>query len=159
MIHDVRLGTVVLMIVASRNFGYPALVLSLFIRINTNIKKRSRNHERSVSGTLCIFGFSFSGQIAGLSERGWLMLYMSGGKLATVKLIQKYSVTVRYSLYDVGTQRSTKVIYSFHNLLFRNFQVVYDILNDNRKSAWWSTCEFKLLYLCSKQKVLASNKS
>ena len=63
------------------------------------------------------------------------MLYMSGGKLATVKLIQKYLVTVRYSLYDVGTQRSTKVIYSFHNLLFRNFQVVYDILNDNRKSA------------------------
>ena len=80
------------------------------------------------------------------------MLYMSGGKLATVKLIQKYSVTVRYSLYDVGTQRSTKVIYSFHNLLFRNFQVVYDILNDNRKSAWWSTCEFKLLYVCVQSK-------
>lgn len=56
------------------------------------------------------------------------MLYMSGGELAAVKLIQKYSVTVRYSLYDGGAQRSTKVIYSFHSLLFRNFQVVYNIL-------------------------------
>ena len=62
------------------------------------------------------------------------MLYMSGGELAAVKLIQKYSVTVRYSLDDGCTQHSTKVIFTA-STLSRNFQVVYGILNDNRKSS------------------------